>query len=445
MASALRVQVSPSALFNTFGFLAPAQMQEASHIVVFVSNGPGELATWVRPLAERLHNAFPMRPRVEDASLSLRLVLVPCPNSTGKEASIANKWFQFDRIYRASNFWKLLLHPQSFAHWSSDGVVVFLGGDQFWSVLLSARLGYRHITYAEWVARWPRWNDRIAAMSPAVLRKLPRRYRDRCSVVGDLMADIPDLARSQAPLPKGQWVALLPGSKRSKLALGVPFLLEVADRLSLMKSDCRFLLPIASTTSLKEIQQLSTSSNPIANQYSSEIYSIENSIEKESWKRLITKQGTEICLEENQPAYDLLSQCDLALTTVGANTAELGALGVPMIVLLPTQHMHLMQAWDGFLGVLARLPGLRWCIGKLVTLWRLKKNRFMAWPNISAERMVVPERVGKITPSEIAKEAMDWLSSPDRLMGQKEDLRSLRGSSGAVDSLANEISALIDH
>ena len=45
--------------------------------------------------------------------------------------------------------------------------VVFLGGDQFWTVLLSARLGYRHITYAEWVARWPRWNDRVAAMSEA--------------------------------------------------------------------------------------------------------------------------------------------------------------------------------------------------------------------------------------------------------------------------------------
>ena len=40
------------------------------------------------------------------------------------------------------------------------------------TVLLSARLGYRHLTYAEWVARWPRWNDRIALMGPVAAGRL---------------------------------------------------------------------------------------------------------------------------------------------------------------------------------------------------------------------------------------------------------------------------------
>jgi lipid-A-disaccharide synthase len=39
----------------------------------------------------------------------------------------------------------------------------------------------------------------------------------------------------------------------------------------------------------------------------------------------------------------------LCLTTVGANTAELGSLAVPMIVLLPTQQLDAMRAWDGLL------------------------------------------------------------------------------------------------
>ncbi len=55
--------------------------------VVFVSNGPGELTTWVRPLAEQLHRCLLMRPRAPGSLLSLRLVLVPCPNATGTEAS----------------------------------------------------------------------------------------------------------------------------------------------------------------------------------------------------------------------------------------------------------------------------------------------------------------------------------------------------------------------
>ena len=158
---------------------------------------------------------------------------------------------------------------------------------------------------------------------------------------------------------------------------------------------------------------------------------------------LVTAAGTRIELIERHPAHAALSQCDLALTTVGANTAELGALAVPMIVLVPTQHLEVMQAWDGGLGLLARLPGLRRLIGVLLTLWRLRNNGLMAWPNISAGRAVVPERVGAITPEQIAAEASDWLASPDRLEGQRQDLRSLRGRSGAVDALAEEVRSLL--
>ena len=158
MASALRVQVSPSAFFS----LARPRAAEPGPAVVLVSNGPGELTTWVRPLAERLHASLRLRPRSQSAPASLQLVLVPCPNATGQERAAAEPWGLFDRIVPAGRFWSLLLRPQRYGPWPQKGVVVFLGGDQFWTVLLSARLGYRHITYAEWVARWPGWNDRIA-------------------------------------------------------------------------------------------------------------------------------------------------------------------------------------------------------------------------------------------------------------------------------------------
>jgi hypothetical protein len=57
--------------------------------------------------------------------------------------------------------------------------------------------------------------------------------------------------------------------------------------------------------------------------------------------------------------------------------------------------------------------------------------------------MVVPERVGEITPEAIATEAEAWLSAPDRLQGMRDDLRSLRGQPGAVAALAGEIRALL--
>ena len=164
---------------------------------------------------------------------------------------------------------------------------------------------------------------------------------------------------------------------------------------------------------------------------------------KEQRGILITKNSTVIFIQEKHPAYSDLSQCDLALTTVGANTAELGSLNIPMIVVVPTQHILVMDAWDGLTGLLARLPILKWCIGILISFLKLRKRDFMAWPNISAKRMIVPERVGHITPKQIALEAIGWLNSPKRLSGQKDDLKALRGERGATKKFCNQIFNLL--
>jgi hypothetical protein len=373
--------------------------------------------------------------------VDLDLVLVPCPNATGSEHRVAAGMELFARILPASRFWWLLLRPRRYGPWPRQGVVVFLGGDQFWTVLLSARLGYRHLTYAEWVARWPRWNDRIAAMGPAAANRLAARWGKRCTVVGDLMADLSESAQGDSPLPPGQWVALLPGSKRAKLQVGMPFLLDTADRLAAVNGATRFLLPVAPTTSVAELLAYgSPIHNPIAAHYGAGDLEL---MDTPLGQALQTAAGTTILLIEQQPAHGVLSQCHLALTTVGANTAELGALGVPMIVLVPTQHLHVMQAWDGGLGILARLPLLKWLLGAALTAWRMRHHGFLAWPNISAGRQVVPEKVGAITPADIAAEAADWLAHPERLEGMRDDLRSLRGQPGAVGALAALVRELL--
>ena len=414
----------------------PAQIP-APVSIVLVSNGPGELSTWVRPLAQYLQRRMALRPAVAEAECSLSLVLVPCPNGTGREHLAAAGWRLFERIVPARQFWWLLLSPRRFGPWGRRGVVVFLGGDQFWTVLLSARLGYRHLTYAEWVARWPRWNDRIAAMGPRAAARLPARWAPRCTVVGDLMADLLETARSEARLSAGEWLALLPGSKRAKLRVGVPFLLETADHLARLRPGCRFLLPLAPTTSIDDLLAQAGPANPIARTYRSGLPRLQEP------DVLVTPAGTPIQLVRENPAYGALSQCALALTTVGANTAELAALGVPMLVLLPTQHLHVMQAWDGLAGLVARLPLLRWVFGLLLTAWRLQHRGFLASPNIAAGRLLVPERVGSITPEAIAAEAAAWLAAPERLAGMRADLRGLRGRPGAVASLAELVLELL--
>ena len=412
--------------------------------IIFVSNGPGELATWVKPLAIKLHKQIELRPKVKTSSISLNLVLVPCPNATGNENFVAEKWFQFEKIIKAKNFWELLIKPKKFGLWPSKGLVIFLGGDQFWSVLLSARLRYLHMTYAEWVARWPFWNNRIVAMSETIVKKLPSRIQNRCSVIGDLTADLTENAKIEDPLPAGKWIALMPGSKSAKLKIGIPFFLDVADKISKMMPDCNFLIPIAPTTNIDEIIYFGSKKNPISKQYNSGIKSITKAKNKDERGILITNNSTVILIQEKYPAYSDLSQCDFALTTVGANTAELGSLNIPMLVVVPTQHISVMEAWDGLVGLIARLPILKWCLGSFISFMNLRKRGLMAWPNISAKRMIVPERIGHITTSQIAKEIIDWINSPSRLSGQKEDLRALRGSKGATQKFCQEIINLLE-
>ncbi len=413
--------------------------------IIFVSNGPGELATWVKPLATELHKQISLRPKVKTSSISLNLVLVPCPNATGNENLVAKKWSQFENIIKAKNFWELLIQPKKFGSWPSKGLVIFLGGDQFWSVLLSARLGYLNMTYAEWIARWPFWNNRIVTMSKSIVEKLPRRVQNRCKVIGDLTADLTETAKIEDPLPSGKWIALMPGSKSAKLKIGIPFFLDVADKISKLMPDCKFLIPIAPTTNIEELKYFGSSKNPFSKQYNSGIKLIsKGNKNKEERGILITKNSTVILLQENHPAYSDLSQCDIALTTVGANTAELGSLNIPMIVIVPTQHIQVMQAWDGIVGLIARLPILKWGLGCLISFVKLRKGGFMAWPNISAKRMIVPERIGHITTEQIAEETIHWINSPSRLSGQKEDLQALRGKKGATQKFCKEIINLLE-
>ena len=405
--------------------------------IILVSNGPGEVLTWVRPLARRLHRDLAAAPAFSAARL--HLVLTPCPHAHGQEARSAAAMGVFDQIIQARFFWNLLLQPRRYRRWRPQGVVVFLGGDQLWAVLLAARLGYRHICYAEWVARWPRWCDRIAAMGPSAYRRVPRRWRPRAQIVGDLMGDVsqdPTSISSPSRSPSPATIALLPGSKPAKLGLGVPFMLATAEQIHQQRPDCSFLLPLAPTVGRQDLLRFAGPRNPLAATFGASAVRLEApSPSRRHWS-LCTAAGVRIAVVDHHPAHDQLQRCAMALTTVGANTAELGALAVPMLVLLPTQYPHVMGAWDGPLGLLSRVP----LLGRVVTMVALSvvlsRRSGLAWPNLQAGRMVVPERIGPITPTQIAQEVLALLRHPARLETMAMALRQLRGPGGATAALS---------
>jgi lipid-A-disaccharide synthase len=170
----------------------------------------------------------------------------------------------------------------------------------------------------------------------------------------------------------------------------------------------------------------------------------------DSSDRPFLKTSNGLCVElwRAFPAHDLLSQCCLCLTTVGANTAELGSLAVPMIVLLPMQQLDAMRAWDGLPGLLARLPGIGQGFAKVINFivlqQTLRKKRLFAWPNIWAQKEIVPELVGNLEPSDVAQLALDYLEHPEKLEEMRSQLRSVRGQPGAAQNLAQLVKESLD-
>ncbi|MEQ8754021.1 MAG: lipid-A-disaccharide synthase [Coleofasciculus sp. G1-WW12-02] len=490
--------------------------------ILILSNGPGEVTTWVRPVVKALRQQL----GCDRALIRISVILSPCPNATGKEAQIVQSYPEVDRVQGAQHFFGFLLWGKTAENWDwrDRGVVVFLGGDQFFPVVIGSRLGYRTVVYAEWDARWHRWIDRFGVMKPDIITKAPKKYRHKLTVVGDLMADVAfvgavgakhsrpgfsvlcqhksanaspnhqspitnhqsPITNPQSPIPNPQspipnpqspipnpqspipnhqspipnpqssipnpqspieWIGLLPGSKPAKLIQGVPLGLAIAEHIHKARPQTRFVIPVAPTLDLVTLARFADpQENPLIQKLGWGAARLVIRDEADTTDAtLIMASGLTVELTTEFPAHDILSQCCLCLTTVGANTAELGSLGVPMIVLLPTQQLDAMRAWDGLAGLFARLPGVGTSNAKLINWLILQQGRLFAWPNIWAKAEIVPEVVGQLKPQDVAQLVLEYLEHPEKLEQMRSRLRAVRGESGAAQKLAQLVQEELTH
>ncbi len=409
--------------------------------ILILSNGPGEVTTWVRPVVKALRKELG-----DDHSLArISVVLSPCSNASGKEAAIALSYPEVDRVQGAEHFWQFLLWGKTFENWDwrSRGVIVFLGGDQIFPVIIGKKLGYRTVVYAEWEARWHNWIDRFGIMKPEVAAGIPQKYSHKFTVVGDLMLEAQEQVSTPYSLlstPHSPIIGLLPGSKAAKLAQGVPLTLVIAEYLHAKRPQTRFVIPVAPTL---DLQTLASFADPQKNSMA-ETFGFGGAsliVPEDAKGKALLKTATGLIVElwQENPAYHLLSQCCICLTTVGANTAELGALGVPMIVLLPTQQLDAMRSWDGLPGLLANLPVVGTPFAKVINwsfLRFVRHKGLLAWPNIWAQEEIVPELMGKLQPQEVGEMVLDFLANPEKLDDMRAKLRNIRGESGAAQKIA---------
>ena len=71
--------------------------------ILILSNGPGEVTTWVKPVVRALRRQMPDYNQVR-----ISVVLSPCPNASGREAEIARSYPEVDRVQAAAYFFAFL-------------------------------------------------------------------------------------------------------------------------------------------------------------------------------------------------------------------------------------------------------------------------------------------------------------------------------------------------
>ena len=407
---------------------------------MILSNGPGELTTWVRPAVQALRQQL----GEDRAKVRLSVVLSPCPHASGREVAIARSYPEVDRVQAPEHFLPFLLWGQTADHWQwrETGVVLFLGGDQFFAAVIGKRLGYRTVVYAEWEARWHWLINCFGVMKPEIIARARPKYAHKFTVVGDLISSV--YPRSNSCRVDGmdktkELIGLLPGSKPAKLARGVPLSLAIAREIYKQRPQVRFGIPVAPTLDIETLARFANAKqNPIIQQWPTGVAELARAGDR---FYLQTPSGLQVELWTEFPAYDLLLNCRLCLTTVGANTAELGCLAVPMIILLPTQQLDAMRAWDGLPGLIANLPGVGSAFATLINWLVLRQKHLFAWPNIWAGETIVPELVGKLQAPDVAALVVDFLENPEKLELMRDRLRAVRGKPGAAQKLARLVVA----
>jgi lipid A disaccharide synthetase len=411
--------------------------------ILILSNGPGEITTWVRPVVKALRQQLGNDP----SRVRISVVLAPCLNATGKEAAIALSYPEINRVQSHEHFFPFLLWGKTLEDWDwhQQGVVIFLGGDQFYSVIISKRLGYRSLVYAEWDARWYQWVDRFAVMNQEIVTKVPLKYRHKFRVVGDLMADVATTFNNNKD-ETTELIGLLPGSKPAKLTQGVPLCLAIAQHIQKVRPQTQFIIFVAPTIDLPTLAKFADpQKNPMLAKLggvSGELIIPDGNDDKKPF--LKTSGGIDLELATEFPAHNLLSQCHLCITTVGANTAELGVLAVPMLVLIPTQQLDAMRSWDGIPGILSNLPGIGYLFARVINWVIIKQKRLFAWPNIWAKEEIVPELVGLLQAPNIANIAIELLEHPQKLEQMRDRLVKVRGRSKAAKEISKIVRELLN-
>lgn len=340
--------------------------------IFILTNAAGELDSWVKPMVKALKKNIPLS--------RISLFLTPTQFATGQEAFYAKKLSEIDNVFSAKDFLKFLILGKKKISYQNKGIILFLGGDPLYPLLLQKKTHFKLFAYVE---------------KELKAKKAYTKIFNRSSF-GDLMTDSLSSTNVNFNLAnfekKTIKIALMPGS-----------------RIAHIKYMAEILKPIAQ--SLKE-------KNP---KYSF-FWKISPFIEVEKFARIV--KSPDIAIKTN------FDNIDFAITVPGTNTAQLAICGIPMLVLMPTNKPELIPM-EGLIDYLGKIPILGKKIKKVFFSLASKKIKYLSLPNILTNSKIVPEFFCEIKTDAIVSFLEKYLSDLQTLAETSKKLKKIMGNSGA--------------
>ena len=359
--------------------------------LTLLTNGPGELWGWVRPLLRELGKR----------GISATIALLPCQFACGEE----------ERIAEALGARRVLPPPSTLRDLGeligearNTDCIVQLGGDLLWGRIMARIGGVPLLCYAYGKKRGMSRCSGVYTAFPAMAEGIPG-----ATAVGDLVADDLEIQGESPVVPtggSGPLVAFFPGSRENIRILALPFFRRMKKTLEaeFPAMGSRILLsPFARTD------------------------------EERLWK----DAGFSPVRGGEEGAF---SGVDFAVTQPGTNTLELLHRGIPFLTLVPFSALKTVPL-TGLMGMAVSLPLVGASLRNRVLRAKGRKAGFLAWPNRLAGRELVDEMIGEFTPEEAASKAAGRLRDHSWLAGTKKTLTALSrfAPPGAARRLSDEI------
>jgi lipid-A-disaccharide synthase len=390
--------------------------------VILVTNGPGELQTWVRPVLHELRQRSP--------DLRTVISLIPCQFASGGETRLA-RTFGADAVTAPEEAVRYLAggaRPEAFA--GERGVVVSMGGNTRMAVRLGRRLGFPVFRYS-FIPYWHPGLQKLFVHDDTALRKarLLKAPAARVQNIGNLVADAVQLAEPLHADGKPQ-LLVMAGSRERYTRAVLPLMLEVVDTVQRVHPEAQFRWPVSRLLGSEAVAQaISATGNE----------SIGGVAGVREGDQIVTPGGARIDLISEAERYGAMLGSDLALTIPGTNTLEMGIAGLPAIVILPLNKPEIIPLegpghWLSLIPLIG-IPLKR----QAVRLFVERMSYPVSLPNQFSGENLMTEVRGILSAEQISEIVLRELADTDRLRRTRARLLETMPKPGAATRLVSEL------